>query len=84
MRIVAAAIRLYPVIVTMVPPARHASILAHLREHGVYVDHPAAQGFVTDTGDYVSRKEAKRIAERAGQLLPTALTNDELFSEDLW
>ena len=84
MRIVAAAVRLYPAIVTMLPPARHSHILEHLHAWGVRVTDPAAQGFVTDGGDYVSRLEARRIAERAGQLLPIAGNTAELFSEDVW
>ncbi len=39
------------------------------------------QGFVTDTGRFVSRTEAARIALRAGQIkLPKAeLTSDDLY-----
>lgn len=83
-QIVAAAIRLYPATVTMVPPARHCHILEQLRNHGVMVDDPRAQGFITSSGEFVDRKTAKRVARRAGQLLPSASVNQELFSEDLW
>ena len=45
------------------------------------------QGFVTDTGRYVDRKEAWQIAEAAGQLnerAPTDGRGGTLYSEDLW
>jgi hypothetical protein len=42
-----------------------------------------AQGFVTSEGKFVSREEARQIAEKAhqGHLRPGY---DELYSEDLW
>ncbi len=43
-----------------------------------------AQGFVTDTGDYVLRELAMRIAIKAGQVEKGKTHHqDELFSEDL-
>jgi hypothetical protein len=53
--------------------ARHAGIeVSSLRDH---------QGFVTDAGRYVDRKEAARIAYEADQI---AARVPYLFSEDLW
>lgn len=42
-----------------------------------------AQGFVTDKGKFVSRKEALKIAKMAGQI-PKDHKYPELFSEDMW
>ncbi len=42
------------------------------------------QGFLTDKNKFVDRVEAKRIAERAGQLLESCSKGEELFSEDVW
>jgi hypothetical protein len=39
------------------------------------------QGFVTDSGRFVNRKEAAKIAFAAGQ---TPVKHDVLFSEDVW
>ena len=39
------------------------------------------QGFVTNTGRFVSREEAVKIALAAGQITEA---KDKLFSEDLW
>lgn len=38
-------------------------------------------GFVTNTGRFVSREEAAKIALSAGQITEA---KDKLFSEDLW
>lgn len=42
------------------------------------------QGFITNTGRYVNRKEALLIAIKAEQLLETSSVGDKLFSEDVW
>jgi hypothetical protein len=44
------------------------------------------QGFITDTGEYVDRVEAKKLAIKYGQLLdPEVRKSDKkLYSEDLW
>lgn len=44
---------------------------------------PCTQGFVTQDGRFVDRREAKRIAYRAGQLIRETHPTD-LFSEDVW
>lgn len=41
------------------------------------------QGFVTDTGKFVDRIEAAKIAIECGQIEKTKWGN-ELYSEDLW
>lgn len=42
------------------------------------------QGFITNEGRFVNRKEAFRIALAAGQIDESAGSNGELFSEDLY
>ncbi len=45
------------------------------------------QGFLDDTGKFIGRKEACKLAERAGQLnvvRPKTSPRDVLFSEDVW
>lgn len=42
------------------------------------------QGFLDINDKFVDRKEAKKIARAADQLLDRASTLDILFSEDLW
>lgn len=42
------------------------------------------QGFVTSDGRFVTREEARVIAEEAGQLLDCARDSDILLSEELW
>lgn len=85
-RIVAAAIKLGSVTLTMPPPARHGAIF---RAFGEAVREPfpefGEQGFITTSGRFVGRTEAYRIAGRAEQFLPGSVQRgDELFSEDLW
>lgn len=42
------------------------------------------QGFLTDTGEFVSRRAAMKIARNAGQLKEKTINKEKLFSEDLW
>lgn len=87
MKIVAAAVMFDQWIYTMPPPARHWNIV-HLMDSklGIRQDYRSEQGFMTDTGDFMRRKPAMRIAEAAGQLLKPITGNRtrDLFSEDLW
>jgi hypothetical protein len=65
---------------------RHASIGLDMLANGFckrpYPGGPA-QGFVTDSGIFVSREEAMKIAKASGQISQDHNKN-ELFSEDLW
>lgn len=60
---------------------RHSDIL--IKNHGWVQKHPNAQGFLTSYGRFVNRKEAKEIAEQAGQL-PNGTISNVLTSEDLY
>jgi hypothetical protein len=89
-RIIAAAVRIKGVTLSMPPPARHYNIVNTLcdtlgtPEATRYAD-PDDQGFLTDGARFVGREEAKGIARDAGQLKPTAHSGmNELYSEDLW
>lgn len=85
LQVVAAAVRTPDGLIhSMVPPARHDTIVHALTNMG----HPQdfgedTQGFLLSDGRFCRRKPALRIAEQAGQLLkPTKLP--ELYSEDVW
>lgn len=79
-----AAIRAGDIIFKVKRPYRHHHVLGVMRLRNVKNPQRATQGFVTSTGRFVDRIEARRIAHDAGQLLPTASKGDRLFTEDLW
>lgn len=68
---------------TMPAPARHSDLISELNLCGAREFAHGEQGFVTDSGRYVTRWQAKRIAMRAEQMLKES-PHDELFSEDVW
>ena len=73
----------YHVVLSVERPGRHHHVAWFLGSHGV--DHPD-QGFITNTGRFVDRKEGCIIARDAGQLEGRTKTGGEhtLYSEDLW
>lgn len=87
--IVAAAIQVEGVTISLPKPARHGQVI-HAAEAMQLPRHmitPACQGFITSEGRFVNRVMAKQIAHRAGQrqLRSEAERHDrDLFSEDLW
>lgn len=83
-RIAAAALKIDDTIITCPPPARHGDLIrfyAKGREDHPVVQ-PAEQGFLTDMGCFVDRREAMRIALASGQL--RVAPREWLASEDLW
>ena len=88
-RIIAAAIQIEGMTLSLPLPARHGQVLAamdamHLPEYQL---HRACQGFLTSTGRFVNRVQAKQIAHMAGQpqMRPESERHQrDLFSEDLW
>lgn len=88
MKIVAAAIRVEGQILTAPAPARHADLIFGPVGRVLFTPEtpvlPSQQGFLTDTGRFANRRSAKRIALKAGQLLPMHSPGPELYSEDVW
>ena len=64
-------------------PGRHIDVYGYMRSRGVN-DLGEQQGFKTNLRHFVDRKEAREIAERAGQIRAGAIASSDLFSEDLW
>lgn len=88
--IVAAAIKLNDGpegVVTMPPPNRHHNIIWLINERnegGEILCARGTQGFITDTGEFLSRVDAADHARRHGQLKQKLIAPPSLFSEDLW
>ena len=87
--IVAAAIQVEGVTISLPLPARHGQVLhaAEAMQLPSHMLHAACQGFLTSEGRFVNRVQAKQIAHMAGQsqLRPQRERHDrDLFSEDLW
>ena len=87
-RIIAAAISIEGMTLSLPLPARHGQVLhaainMHLADHMI---HAATQGFLTSTGRFVNRVQAKQIAHLAGQpqMRPESERTKDLYSEDLW
>lgn len=86
---VAAAAVYHGSTISLPRPARHGDILATMSVvMGIDAMRvpPENQGFVTSTGRFVGRVEAKGIAWRAKQIVRHSAGEHcpELFSEDLW
>ena len=65
-------------------PNRHHNVIHLLASRGLPGRvKPCDQGFYTDTGEYLDRKQAREYALRIGQITSAAHPRD-LFSEDLW
>lgn len=96
--IVAAAIRFGDLVCHVPKPGRHHNVLRALRKYfGSRTDasyEREVQGFITDRGEFLGRREAYAHAIECGQGTPRrasmialgSITYDgqELFSEDLW
>lgn len=84
-RIEAAAIMFRGGAVSVPRPGRHPDVIKEIiRRFGLTEkDWPVIgeQGFITDDGHFVGRREAARIAHEAGQ---TTQRLARLFSEDVW
>lgn len=68
-------------------PGRHGDVIRIMAQAGLDAAAMHDQGFLTDTGRFVDRVQARQIAARSGQLLPprkNGYTGPKLFSEDLW
>jgi hypothetical protein len=83
-RIVAAAIQIENVTISLPQPARHAQVIACAYEYLDIEPGRETQGFITSEGRFVNRIEARVIAFRANQNPRRTGSDCELFSEDLW
>jgi hypothetical protein len=89
--IVAAAIKFGDVICFVPEPGRHHNVLHGLhdaygkRAHGYDTE---TQGFITQTGMFLNRRDAFIYAKEIGQPLKRhhsdGYQGNELYSEDLW
>ena len=86
-QIIAAAIQIEGVTISLPRPARHGQVL-HAAEPFIASQSQlitCCQGFLTSEGRFVNRVQAKQIAHRAGQPI---VRNDvhprDAFSEDFW
>ena len=85
--IVAAAVQIEGLTVSLPRPAGHGEVLALMADGANGYDPGLAgalQGFLTSEGRFVSRVEAMKIAHRAGQSFRTPQVSHQLFSENLW
>ena len=88
-RIVAAAIEIEGLTISLPQPARHGHV--HAACNAAFIPHEVylrgTQGFLTSTGRFVNRVMAKHIAHRAGQpqMRPEKdRCQRDLYSEDPW
>jgi len=81
-RITNVAVRYGDKVVQVPRPYRHHNILQVAEQLG-HRAAPDDQGFVTDTGRFVTRAEAGRIAIAAGQV-ESLIAGPDLYSEDLF
>jgi hypothetical protein len=74
------------------PPARHHDIIKSMTARGYSAATECVQGFMTNTGSFVDRKVAAKIATAADQIIEVVTDGipmqrqdvTTLFSEDLW
>lgn len=92
-RIVAAAIKQNGMVCSVPRPGRHHDVIRAMAAAGIPIPIVGEQGFVTSDGDFVGRREARQIAERAAQIIagridadgvPYTADHPLLFSEDVW
>lgn len=78
-----AAITHFGKIYALARPARHHNIISLICEElkTGFVG-SGGQGFLTNTGRFVDRREGEEVARRAGQV--TSIIGSVLTSEDMW
>lgn len=71
-------------LISLPRPYRHHHVLA-VFYHRYNKALENIQGFVTDTGEFLDRKQALLLAEKSGQLLAEEpIYGGQLYSENLW
>jgi hypothetical protein len=84
LRVVSVAILTEDGLIHSLPaPNRHFNVMHLLADRYKDIGFDA-QGFLLSNGKFCRRKPAKRIAEKAGQLIARASNLSELYSEDVW
>lgn len=85
-RIVAAALKMGEMTISVLPPGRHHTIFWELAKHfpDIRCPPPNDQGFLTDNGRFIGREEAVEVAKASGQIERPKYQPNQLFSEDLW
>ena len=66
---------------TLPRPNRHHHVIHKM---GDYDYGKSVQGFITETGQFLNRIQAKRAAVKHKQILPKRVSMLQLFSEDMW
>jgi hypothetical protein len=80
------AIKLGETIYSLPAPNRHHHVLSEMHYQGLTDTDRGAQGFLDDTGAFLTRKQALRAVFDTPQFnrKPGGYDGPELFSEDLW
>jgi len=85
-RIIAAAIKQNTGLYAVAPPGRHSDVFLYMVHLDIDWNVTHVQGFITNTGRFVDRTEAKQIAEDTNQIILRfdTSTPDQLYSENVW
>lgn len=84
-RIVACAMILGDLVISMPKPARHGEVWKQFCLINPYLDGGIfVEGFLTSRGRFVDRPEGARVADNAHQRTRFTGPANKLFSEDLW
>ncbi len=73
------------IVFTLPRPARHHHVIKYITSKPGRKYNPklGEQGFITDSGNFVTREQAAILALASGQVIKLA-DPPELFSEDVW
>lgn len=87
--IVGVAIKYAGKVWSLPKPNRHHNVIRHIKEvTGSGISGPDVQGFITDDGIFLNRREAMALVKTNGQLNRRPGTQfyqgPDLYSEDLW
>lgn len=88
--IIGVAIKIGDEIYTYPRPYRHYNLIAWLASKGINPNkdadgNRAIQGFYSDTGDFMTREEARKHVDKIGQeTTQHDMKHKQLYSEDVW
>ena len=83
-RLVGVAIQHDGEVFSLPAPNRHHNVISMMAEKGYGAGDMHDQGFITNTGRFVDRREALVIARTNGQLREKLGVEGLLFSEEIW